>query len=115
MDSDPKEAPLPPEARITRLWSAYRRPAFVVSLVTGLVLFLIWLPGCARAALLTALRAQRTLVGMVLLFALIALSLVWSAGQRLDSWVFLFFNLRGYHPKWLDRVMWLATQVGSMG
>jgi membrane-associated phospholipid phosphatase len=41
-------------------------------------------------------------------------SLVWSAGQRLDTWIFLFFNLRGYHRKWLDRVMWLATQVGNM-
>jgi membrane-associated phospholipid phosphatase len=114
MDSDLKEALPPPEAHITRLWSACRQPAFLVSLVTGLVLFLIWLPSWARVALLTALRAQRALVGMIFLFALIALSLVWSAGQRLDTWVFLFFNLRGYHPKWLDRVMWLATQVGNM-
>jgi membrane-associated phospholipid phosphatase len=85
-----------------------------VSLVAGLVLFLIWLPSWARVALLTALHAQRTLVGMIFLFALIALSLVWSAGQRLDTWVFLLFNLRGYHSKWLDRVMWLATQLGNM-
>jgi len=114
MDSDLKEAPLPPETHITRLWSAYRQPAFLASLVAGVVLFLIWLPSWARVALLTALHAQRALVGMIFLFALIALSLVWSAGQRLDTWVFLFFNLRGYHPKWLDRVMWLATQVGNM-
>ena len=114
MDSDLKEAPLPPEAHITRPWSAYRRPAFLVSLVTGLVLFLIWLPSGARAALFAALRAQWALVGMLFLFALIAVSLVWSAGQRLDTWIFLFFNLRGYHPRWLDRVMWLATQVGNM-
>jgi len=114
MDSDLKEAPLPPEAHITRLESAYRRPAFLVSLVTGLVLFLIWLPSGARAALFAALRAQWALVGMLFLFALIALSLVWSAGQRLDTWIFLLFNLRGYHRKWLDRVMWLATQVGNM-
>jgi len=114
MDSNLKEAPLPPQAHITPLGAAYRRPALLVSLVTGLVLCLIWLPGGARAALLTALRAQRALVGMILLFALIALSLVWSAGQRLDAWGFLLFNLYGYHPKWLDRVMWLATQLGNM-
>jgi membrane-associated phospholipid phosphatase len=29
-------------------------------------------------------------------------------------WIFLFFNLRGYHPSWLDRVMWLLTQLGNM-
>jgi membrane-associated phospholipid phosphatase len=60
------------------------------------------------------LRVQRELVAMLLIFTLIAVSLVWSAGQRLDTWVFLFFNIRGYHPKWLDRVMWLATQAGNM-
>lgn len=53
-------------------------------------------------------------MSMLFLFALIALSLMWSAGQRLDTWIFLLFNLRGYHPKWLDRVMWLATQMGNM-
>jgi len=62
-----------------------------------------------------ALRAQLVLVGMLLLFALITLSMVWSAGQRLDTQAFLFFNLRGYHPRWLDRFMWLATQMGSIG
>jgi membrane-associated phospholipid phosphatase len=113
MDSDLDEAPSPPEARIARLWWGCRRPAFLLSLVTGLVLFLIWLPGGARAALFAGLRAQQALVGMLFLFALIALSLVWSAGQRLDTWVFLRFNLHGYHPRWLDRVMWLATQVGN--
>jgi len=62
-----------------------------------------------------ALRAQLVLVGMLLLFALITLSMVWSAGQRLDTQAFLLFNLRGYHPRWLDRFMWLATQMGSIG
>lgn len=113
MGSDLEESLLPPKAHITRLWSACRRPAFLLSLMTGLVLFLTWLPGGARAALFAALRAQQTLGGMLLLFALIALSLVWSAGQRLDTWVFLLFNLHGYRPQWLDRVMWLATQVGN--
>ena len=114
MDSNLKEAPLPPEAHITRLWSAYRRPALLASLVAGLVVFLVWLPSAPRAALFAALRAQQALMSMLFLFALLALSMVWSAGQRLDTWVFLFFNLRGYHPKWLDRVMWLTTQVGNM-
>lgn len=114
MDSEPQEAPLPPEAPITRLWSVYRRPTFLASLVIGLVLFLVWLPSAPRAALFAALLAQQALMSMLFLFALIALSLMWSAGQRLDTRIFLLFNLRGYHPRWLDRVMWLATQVGHM-
>ena len=114
MASDLQEVLLPPESHATRLGSAHRRLALLISLVIGLVLFFIWLPSGARAALFAALRAQWALVGMLFLFALIAVSLVWSAGQRLDTWIFLFFNLRGYHPKWLDRVMWLATQVGNM-
>jgi membrane-associated phospholipid phosphatase len=114
MDSNRQEAPLPPESNIARLWFAYRRLAFLICLVTGLILFLIWLPGGARAALFAALLAQRTLLGMVFLFALITLSLLWPAGQRLDNWLFLLLNLRRNHPKWLDRAMWLATQAGNL-
>jgi membrane-associated phospholipid phosphatase len=114
MDSDPPKRSLPLDAPITHVWAAYRRGAFLVSLVAGLVVLLIWLPSASRAALWTALRAQQALVGLLVLFALIALSLLWSAGQRLDAWVFLFFNLHGYHPTWLDRVMWLATHVGNV-
>ena len=115
MNSEPKEAPLPPKPPIVRVWSTYRRSAFLVSLVAGLVVFLVWLPGAPRAALLTALMAQQALVGMLFLFALIVLSLLWSAGQRLDTWVFLIFNLHGYHSKWLDWFMRLATHVGNVG
>jgi len=114
MASDLKEGLLPPESHATRLGSARRRLALLISLVIGLVVFFIWLPSGARAVLFAALSAHWVLVGMLVLFALIAVSLVWSAGQRLDTWIFLFFNLRGYHPRWLDRVMWLATQVGNM-
>jgi membrane-associated phospholipid phosphatase len=114
MASDLKEVLLPPESHATRLGSARRRLALLISLVIGLGLFFTWLPSGARAALFAALRAHWALVGMLFLFALIAVSLVWSAGQRLDTWIFLFFNLRGYHRRWLDRVMWLATQVGNM-
>jgi membrane-associated phospholipid phosphatase len=114
MNSDPKEAFSPPKPPITRIWSAYRRHVFLVSLAVALVVFLVWLPATPRAAVWAALQTHQPLVGMLFVFALIALSLLWSAGQRLDAWVFLFFNLRGYHPQWLDRAMWLATQLGNV-
>ncbi len=76
-------------------------------------MFFIWMPDEARASLWTALSAQRGLVGLLFLFALVTLSLIWSVGQRMDSRVFLTINQRSY-PKWLDRFMWLATQLGNM-
>jgi membrane-associated phospholipid phosphatase len=83
--------------------------------VIGLVLFSTWLPTEARGALIRALRAQAVVVGTLLLFALVTLSVVWSAGQRLDTRAFVLFNLRGYHALWLDRLMRLATQMGNIG
>jgi membrane-associated phospholipid phosphatase len=82
-------------------------------LVAGLALTLLWLPAGARASLWTALKSQRGLVVLLSLFALVSLSLIWSAGQRLDVRLFIFLNMRGY-PAWLDRCMWLVTQLGSM-
>jgi membrane-associated phospholipid phosphatase len=114
LDSYPQELPLPPEVPTNRFWSIFRRPILLASLVIGLVVFIFWLPGIPRAALLRSLFAQRALMIMLFIFAMIVLSLLWSVGQRLDTWVFLLINLRGYHPKWLDRVMWLVTQVGNV-
>jgi membrane-associated phospholipid phosphatase len=82
-------------------------------LILGLALFLASLPDGARAALWSALRAQRGLIALLILFAVVTLSLIWSAGQRLDRAVFILLNMRGY-PPWLDRCMWLATQLGNM-
>jgi membrane-associated phospholipid phosphatase len=90
-----------------------RRPAFLLLLATGLALFLIWLPGGARTSLGVALGAHWGLVALLSLFALVTLSLIWSAGQRLDTRLFLLINMR-VHPKGLDRCMWLVTQLGNM-
>jgi membrane-associated phospholipid phosphatase len=108
-----EQTPLPPQLHEASFWSANRRPLFLAVLLVGLVLFLIWLPGGARASLWTALSAQRGLFVLLFLFALVTLSLIWSAGQRLDTKVFMLLNMQGY-PKWLDRFMWLATQLGNM-
>ena len=116
MDSGSKPSPLSPEAHNTSLSHALasrRRPAFLLVLVVGLVLFLNWLPPQARTSLWAALSAQRGLVVLLLLFAAVTLSLIWSGGQRLDAWIFTSLNTRRY-PIWLDRGMWLTTQLGNM-
>lgn len=110
----PEPVPLSPVAARTFLWFAHRRrPAFLLLLVTGVVLFLIWLPVGARASLWTALIVQRGLVVLISLFALVTLSLIWSTGQRLDTRVFMLLNIHAY-PTWLDRLFWLVTQLGNM-
>jgi membrane-associated phospholipid phosphatase len=90
-----------------------RRPVFLAVLFMSLVLFMIWMPPGTRAALWTALRVQRGLVILLSLFALVTLSMIWTAGQRLDTKVFSLLNTQGY-PRWLDRFMWLTTQLGNM-
>lgn len=100
-------------ARLT-LWVHLNRPfVWLVGLTAGLVLFLAWLPSYVRIYFWQRLHAQPILASMILGFSLLVLSLLWSAGQRMDAWAFLFFNLRGGHPQWLDRVMGAFTQVGN--
>ena len=64
----------------------------------GLLLFLILLPPYVRVYFWQRVQAQPILASMTLGFGLLALSLLWSAGQRLDAWAFLFLNLRGRRP-----------------
>jgi len=78
-----------------------------------LAVFLLVLPPDIRTVFWLRLESQAVLVSMLLLFSLVAISFVWSAGQKLDTWVFLTFNVRWLHPLWLDRVMLGFTQVGN--
>ena len=114
MANSPEQTPLPSQSHaMASFWYTHRRFAYLAVLLIGLVLFLIWLPVGARVSLQTALSAQRGLVILLCLFALMTLSLIFSAGQRLDAQVFMLINLRGY-PRWLDLFMWLSTQFGNM-
>ncbi len=109
-----------PEATVPDIWARLaqatkkvRPAAWLVFLIASLVLFLAWMPVQMRMMIWRGLAARGMLSGMLLVFIILALSLVWSAGQRLDVWAFLFFNLRGPRPLWLDRVMLGFTQIGS--
>jgi membrane-associated phospholipid phosphatase len=92
---------------------AYRPVAWLVFLIATLVLFLAWMPSQMRLIIWHGLIARGILSSMLLVFSLLTVSLVWSAGQRLDVWAFRFFNLRGSRPVWLDRTMLGFTQLGS--
>ena len=100
------------ERQILRL-RKYRPAAWLGFLIGSLVMFLVWMPLQVRILIWHGLTTRGILSSMLLVFSLLAVSLLWSAGQRLDVWVFMHFNLRGRRPAWLDRVMLGLTQLGS--
>lgn len=91
----------------------YRQLAWLIFLIASLVLFIAWMPSQMRDIIWHGLTVRGIVSSMLLFFSLLAISLVWSVGQRLDVWVFLIFNLRGSRPVWLDRTMLGFTQIGS--
>jgi membrane-associated phospholipid phosphatase len=99
--------------RLARWVKANRPLAWLVGLTVSLALFLVWLPPYARMFFWHGLQAHAILVSMTLGFSLLALSLLWSKGQRMDTSTFLFFNLRGGPPHWLDVLMGGFTQIGN--
>jgi membrane-associated phospholipid phosphatase len=95
-------------------WVSQHQPiARMLSLTVALVLFLVFLPPIIRIIFWNGIQAHKILASMLFIFGLLAISLVWSAGQIVDTKAFLFFNLRGLRPVWLDRVMLGVTQIGS--
>jgi membrane-associated phospholipid phosphatase len=81
--------------------------------ITGLTLFTIWAPGEQLRILGRALVAQRSLILASLVLVLLGLSLLWARGQEIDNRAFLFFNLWGYRPRWLDISVAAISQIGN--
>lgn len=100
-------------ARLLAIWIYYRRPILITAILTVLISLLSSLHPATRRSLWVGFLAQRELVILLLVFSLLTLSLLWSAGQAIDTRIFLLLNLRGFHPRWLDRLMWAATQIGN--
>lgn len=100
-------------SRLLALWASYRRVLLIGLLTLVLAAFFQALAPETRSSLLRGLFANRVLVVLLLSFNLLMLSLLFSAGQRLDTWIFVLLNLRGHHPRWLDRFMWGFTQIGN--
>jgi membrane-associated phospholipid phosphatase len=100
-------------SRISFWVGHHKMIARLVSLMAGLILFLVFLPPYMRVIFWDDFKAHKILAIMLLVFSLLVISLLWTAGQKLDDWVFLFFNFRGSRPIWLDKIMLGFTQIGS--
>jgi len=103
-----------PEAQYLLRERTLNRVAFALGLIIVLSIILVWIPEPFRNLFLSNLAANRLLIACLFLFGLVASSLLWSRGQRIDVWLFNAMNLRGYHSTWLDRAMWVSTQIGNM-
>ncbi len=94
---------------------AVRRAISALALIAALGLFLLWIPPSSRRLLLINLVANRLLIVLLFSFILMVLSLFWAKGQAFDIRWFKRVNLRGDQPNiWLDRAMWVVTQIGSV-
>lgn len=85
----------------------------LVSMAVSLAVFITVTPNDIWLYLWTSITAEGTIVSMVLVFSLVALSLLWSVGQRIDVWVFTAFNMLGHRAPSLDRVMLGFSQIGN--
>ncbi len=90
-----------------------RRALLLGLLAAATAVFLAAIPPQARSALLASLHASRRLVFLLLFFSLLMLSLLFSAGQDMDSWLFLYINQNAYRSAWLDRILLGVTQIGN--
>jgi diacylglycerol kinase (ATP) len=78
-----------------------------------LVLLFLFLPAYMRIGLWHGLQSHTILAIMLVVFSLLAVSLVWSTGQRLDAWAFLVLNVRGRRPIWMDQMMLGLAYIGG--
>ena len=94
--------------RISRINYFY----WVILTVISLVLAFVLIPDSIINRFWFLLKAQKVLVSLVLIFCIVALSVIWKKGQSIDVWVFMLLNTRGYRPQWIDWTMLGATQIG---
>ena len=105
--------PLPQPPAAAR--APFRRRHVIWALLLIVALLGLWalMPAQTRYLLVASLRTQGRAVALVLGFGALSLSLLWAAGEKVDAWTFLLFNLRGRRPLWLDWGMLGLTQLGN--
>lgn len=113
-DFEPREIRLPGRCgwcidKIAHIHPAFWLALTAVVLAVGLPL----VPKTAWDVLVKSLRAQKFLMTLLAAFSLLAISMIWTVGQRVDVWFFMIFNKRGSRPRWLDWVMLAFTQLGN--
>jgi len=99
--------------RLIRWISHFQHVFWVICIIISLLLLTIIMPHSIWEKIWLSLKAQRKLIYLGSVFCLIALSLVWSLGQKIDEWVFMHFNSNGQRARLLDLTMLCFTQLGN--
>lgn len=86
---------------------------WVMIISVALILFVAFVPPRFWQHMWSTVREHAFTLVMLALFGILSLSLVWTAGQKIDAAVFLFFNRRGERHPWLDNIMRLLTELGN--
>ena len=109
-----------PELEIHSVWHKtinwiihIRKVYWITGLLVLLALLFTFIPDYIWIFFGSSIKAQRVLVIMVLIFSIVAVSLVWSTGQIIDVWVFMYFNMHGRRAPWVDWLMLGFTQIGN--
>ncbi|MEI6602298.1 MAG: phosphatase PAP2 family protein [Clostridia bacterium] len=109
-----------PELEIHSHWrsiltwaSQIKHIVWILSISAILIAVVILMPYFVRTNLWVSIWAQWGIFVLVLGFALVAVSLIWTLGQQIDVWIFMLFNMRGKRPAWLDWTMLGVTQLGN--
>jgi len=109
-----------PELKIPGVWermidwiSHVRHLVWILGITVLLGLLVTFMPHYVWSFLWIGIKTHALLVIFVLFFCLVAVSLVWTLGQRIDVWVFMFFNMHGKRVQWLDWTMLAITQIGN--
>ena len=116
----PSEEVKLPELQIHGVWrkardwiSQIHHVVWIIGMTALLALVVIYTPLYVWQVFWFGIKTHIILVGLILFFSLIAVSLIWSLGQQIDVWVFMIFNMRGRRPPWLDWLMLGFTQIGN--
>jgi membrane-associated phospholipid phosphatase len=99
--------------RLTQWVSTHQRISRLIVLATGLLITIGLLSPSIRIVFWNNLLSHTFLASILFVFCLLAISLIWTKGQQVDTWAFLLFNVRGTRPTWLDNIMLGFTQIGS--
>lgn len=85
---------------------------FVVALIISVVAVLV-APSYIREYIWRNITQHIVLASFFLLFVVLALSVIWSFGAKLDDLIFVFLNNHGIHTKIGDSLMVILTQIGN--
>ncbi len=119
-ETKPTEVVQIPELEIHGFWRGIidrigqvHRLTWILLLAFLLIIVLPMIPISFWQRVLASLQKQKVIVGLLLVLSFLAVSLIWTIGQKIDVWVFMFFNMRGKRSPRLDGLMLAFTQLGN--